>query len=127
MKGELLGGGGGLGLVGVLAILELKGNGTNKKRKKLVTSSSSSDSTSLNYFAYLDSQAQIRGNVGTSSTSDGGVLEGVDVQEVSRLGGELNSASAVRSASLHKEGVVVLHDLPDQSRGHFPSIYNHCY
>lgn len=74
----------------------------------------------------LDSKIQTGANVHGGSASNSGVLVGVDIQHVSGLSGELNSTGTVCSASLHKEGVVVLNNLPDQSGRHFPSIYNHC-
>jgi hypothetical protein len=46
------------------------------------------------------------------------VFEGVDIQQVSGLGGELDAAGAVTSASLHQEGVVVTNQVPNQSFCH---------
>ena len=47
------------------------------------------------------------------------VLETVDVQQVSALLGELNSSAAgVLLASLHQEGIVVLHTQPNKRFRH---------
>lgn len=74
---------------------------------------------------YLGGQDKVSGDASGGGSGKARVLEGVNVQQVSRLGGELDGTATVRPASLHKEGVVVLDELPDQSRRH-GCRYNRC-
>lgn len=67
---------------------------------------------------HLDGDRGVVGNVGSSTGSQTRELEGVHVEEVSSFSRELDSTIAVGASSLDEEGVVVLDQLPDESRGH---------
>lgn len=67
---------------------------------------------------YLSSKQKCTGNIHGVVVSKARVFEGVSVEQVSRLGRELNSARSGGSSALHKEGVVISDNVPNKSLGH---------
>lgn len=71
-------------------------------------------------YSYLEVKVQAVVNINGLGVSKSRVLETVDIQKVSTLLGELGgSAPGVLLASLHQEGIVILHAQPNKRFRHY--------